>query len=56
MDFQSIVFYFFYRTCVGITLRDYSQESGSCRAFSRSAFFTAGGIWMLLHAEFLAIA
>jgi NADH-quinone oxidoreductase subunit J len=56
MDFQSIVFYFFYRTCVGITLRDYSQEPVHAALFLVLAFFTAGGIWMLLHAEFLAIA
>ncbi len=56
MDFQSLVFYFF---AVVLILASFSvitaRNPVHAALFLVLAFFTAGGIWMLLHAEFLAI-
>jgi len=57
MDFQSIVFYFFSTVLVLASLCVITARNPVHAAlFLVLAFFTAGGIWMLLHAEFLAIA
>ncbi|MBS0346454.1 MAG: NADH-quinone oxidoreductase subunit J [Proteobacteria bacterium] len=57
MDFQSIVFYFFSTVMVLASLRVITARNPVHAAlFLVLAFFSAGGIWMLLHAEFLAIA
>jgi NADH-quinone oxidoreductase subunit J len=57
MDFQSVVFYFFATVLVLASLAVITSKNPVHAAlFLVLAFFTAGGIWMLLHAEFLAIA
>jgi NADH-quinone oxidoreductase subunit J len=57
MDFQSVVFYFFSSVLVLASLAVITSKNPVHAAlFLVLAFFTAGGIWMLLHAEFLAIA
>lgn len=57
MDFQSVVFYFFSTVLVLASLAVITAKNPVHAAlFLVLAFFTAGGIWMLLHAEFLAIA
>lgn len=57
MDFQSAVFYFFATVLVLASLAVITSKNPVHAAlFLVLAFFTAGGIWMLLHAEFLAIA
>ena len=57
MDFQTIVFYFLSTVVVLASLRVITAKNPVHAAlFLVLAFFSAGGIWMLLHAEFLAIA
>jgi NADH-quinone oxidoreductase subunit J len=57
MDFQSVVFYFFSTVMVLAALRVITARNPVHAAlFLVLAFFSAGGIWMLLRAEFLAIA
>ncbi|WP_374266597.1 NADH-quinone oxidoreductase subunit J [Zoogloea sp.] len=57
MDFQTVIFYFFSTILVLASLRVITARNPVHAAlFLVLAFFTAGGIWMLLHAEFLAIA
>ncbi len=57
MDFQSVVFYFFSTVMVLAALRVITARNPVHAAlFLVLAFFSAGGIWMLLQAEFLAIA
>jgi len=57
MDFQPVVFYFFATILVLASLRVITAKNPVHAAlFLVLAFFTAGGIWMLLQAEFLAIA
>ena len=57
MDFQSVIFYFFSTVLVLASLAVITSKNPVHAAlFLVLAFFTAGGIWMLLHAEFLAIA
>ena len=57
MDFQTVVFYFFSAVMVLASLRVITARNPVHAAlFLVLAFFSAGGIWMLLHAEFLAIA
>ncbi|WP_374492569.1 NADH-quinone oxidoreductase subunit J [Zoogloea sp.] len=57
MDFQSVVFYFFSAVMVLASLRVITARNPVHAAlFLVLAFFSAGGIWMLLRAEFLAIA
>jgi len=56
MDFQSVVFYFFSTVMVLAALRVITARNPVHAAlFLVLAFFSAGGIWMLLRAEFLAI-
>ena len=57
MDFKTFVFYMF-ATIMVLRRRCGSSppEPGACRAVpGAGVLFTAGGIWMLLEAEFLAI-
>lgn len=57
MDFQTVVFYFLATVVVLASLRVITAKNPVHAAlFLVLAFFSAGGIWMLLHAEFLAIA
>jgi len=57
IDFQSVVFYFFSTIMVIASLKVITSRNPVHAAlFLVLAFFTAGGIWMLLRAEFLAIA
>jgi len=57
MDIQSVVFYFFSTVMVLAALRVITAKNPVHAAlFLVLAFFSAGGIWMLLRAEFLAIA
>lgn len=57
MDFQTVIFYFFSAVMVLASLRVITARNPVHAAlFLVLAFFSAGGIWMLLHAEFLAIA
>lgn len=57
MDFQTVVFYFFSLVIVLASLRVITARNPVHAAlFLVLAFFSAGGIWMLLRAEFLAIA
>ncbi|TXH38012.1 MAG: NADH-quinone oxidoreductase subunit J [Burkholderiaceae bacterium] len=57
MDFQAVVFYFLSTVVVLASLRVITAKNPVHAAlFLVLAFFSAGGIWMLLHAEFLAIA
>ncbi len=57
MDFQTLIFYFLSTVLVLASLRVITAKNPVHAAlFLVLAFFTAGGIWMLLHAEFLAIA
>lgn len=57
MNFQTFVFYFFSVVMVLASLRVITAKNPVHAAlFLVLAFFSAGGIWMLLHAEFLAIA
>ena len=57
MDFQSVVFYFFSAVMVLASLRVITARNPvNAALFLVLAFFSAGGIWMLLRAEFLAIA
>lgn len=56
MDFQTVVFYFFSTVLVLSALRVITARNPVHAAlFLVLTFFTAGGIWMLLRAEFLAI-
>ena len=57
MDFQTLVFYFFSAVLLLASLRVITARNPVHAAlFLVLAFFTAGGIWMLLQAEFLAIS
>ena len=57
MEFQAVVFYFLATVVVLASLRVIAAKNPVHAAlFLVLAFFSAGGIWMLLHAEFLAIA
>ena len=57
MDFQTLIFYFLSTVLVLASLRVITAKNPVHAAlFLVLALFTAGGIWMLLHAEFLAIA
>ncbi len=57
IDFQSVVFYFFATVLVVASLKVITSRNPVHAAlYLVLAFFTAGGIWMLLRAEFLAIA
>jgi NADH-quinone oxidoreductase subunit J len=56
MDFQTLVFYFFSAVLLLASLRVITARNPVHAAlFLVLAFFSAGGIWMLLQAEFLAI-
>lgn len=56
MEFKSFIFYFFAVIMVLAALRVITARNPVHAAlFLVLAFFNAGGIWMLLHAEFLAI-
>ena len=57
MDFQTIVFYFLSTVVVLASLRVITAKNPVHAALHLIlAFFTCGGIWALLQAEFLAIA
>ena len=57
MDFQTVVFYFFSAVMLLAALRVITARNPVHAAlFLVLTFFSAGGIWMLLQAEFLAIA
>lgn len=57
MNFELVVFYFFAAILVFAALRVITARNPVHSAlFLVLAFFTAAGIWMLLRAEFLAIA
>lgn len=57
MEFKSFVFYFFSAILLFASLRVVTSRNPIHAAlFLVLAFFTASGIWMLLQAEFLAIA
>lgn len=57
MEFQAFVFYFFAAILVYAALRVITARNPVHAALHLVlAFFTAGGIWALLQAEFLAIA
>ena len=57
MDFRAITFYFFAAVLVFAALRVITARNPVHSAlFLVLAFFTAAGLWMLLEAEFLAIA
>jgi len=56
MDYQVIIFYFFAAILVFAALRVITSRNPVHAALNLVlAFFTAGGLWLLLHAEFLAI-
>lgn len=57
MSFQTLIFYLFAAILIGAALRVITARNPVHAAlFLVLAFFTAAGIWMLLEAEFLAIA
>lgn len=57
MDFRAVTFYFFAAILVFAALRVITARNPVHSAlFLVLAFFTAAGLWMLLEAEFLAIA
>lgn len=57
MDFQTAVFYFLSAILVFASLRVITARNPVYAALHLIlAFFTCGGIWALLQAEFLAIA
>ena len=57
MDFRAVTFYFFAAVLVFAALRVITTRNPVHSAlFLVLAFFTAAGLWMLLEAEFLAIA
>jgi NADH-quinone oxidoreductase subunit J len=57
MDFKAVTFYFFAAIMVFAALRVITARNPVHSAlFLVLAFFTAAGLWMLLEAEFLAIA
>ncbi len=57
MDFQTAVFYFLSTILVVASLRVITARNPVHAAlYLVLSFFTAGGVWMLLRAEFLAIA
>ena len=57
MDFKTFVFYALSTILVGASLRVISARNPVHAALALVlAFFTAGGLWMLLEAEFLAIS
>ena len=57
MDFRALTFYFFAAVMVFAALRVITARNPVHSAlFLVLAFFTAAGLWMLLEAEFLAIA
>lgn len=57
MDFQTAVFFFLSAILVAASLRVITARNPVHAAlYLVLSFFTAGGIWMLLQAEFLAIA
>jgi len=57
MNFQTFIFYFFSAVLVFAALRVITARNPVHAAlFLVLAFFTSAGIWMLLQAEFLAIA
>ncbi len=57
MDFRAVTFYFFAAIMVFAALRVITARNPVHSAlFLVLAFFTAAGLWMLLEAEFLAIA
>jgi NADH-quinone oxidoreductase subunit J len=57
MDFKAVTFYFFAAVMVFAALRVITARNPVHSAlFLVLAFFTAAGLWMLLEAEFLAIA
>ena len=57
MDFTAVTFYFFAAVLVFAALRVITARNPVHSAlFLVLAFFTAAGLWMLLEAEFLAIA
>ena len=56
MDFNSLIFYFFATVMVFASLRVITARNPvHAVLFLVLAFFNASGLWMLLHAEFLAI-
>lgn len=57
MDFNSLIFYFFAAIMILASLRVITARNPvHAVLFLVLAFFNASGLWMLLHAEFLAIA
>ena len=57
MDFRAVTFYFFAAVVIFAALRVITARNPVHSAlFLVLAFFTAAGLWMLLEAEFLAIA
>ncbi len=57
MDFQTFIFYFFSAVLIFAALRVITARNPVHAAlFLVLAFFTSAGIWVLLQAEFLAIA
>ncbi len=57
MDFRAVTFYFFAAIMIFAALRVITARNPVHSAlFLVLAFFTAAGLWMLLEAEFLAIA
>ena len=57
MDFSAVTFYFFAAVMIFAALRVITARNPVHSAlFLVLAFFTAAGLWMLLEAEFLAIA
>jgi NADH-quinone oxidoreductase subunit J len=57
MDFRAVTFYFFAAVMIFAALRVITARNPVHSAlFLVLAFFTAAGLWMLLEAEFLAIA
>jgi NADH-quinone oxidoreductase subunit J len=57
MDFRAVTFYFFAAVMVFAALRVITTRNPVHSAlFLVLAFFTAAGLWMLMEAEFLAIA
>jgi hypothetical protein len=57
MEFKTFVFYFLLGDPgVCRPARDHLAQSGACGAVSGPRLFSASGVWMLLQAEFLAIA
>ncbi len=57
MDFNSLIFYFFAAIMIFASVRVITARNPvHAVLFLVLAFFNASGLWMLLHAEFLAIA